>query len=501
MNFSDSQFTLEPHSAYTDHVYSFHLERVEYLGCDSLEEFQFIGRPEKLMDLIDRCDDEGRLFWTSRDACFGKRKTTDSDMISRGYYCISLILKNADRRQSFEMYGKTATDAVGCLDFLLSLPEDDDESSYDEVTIIPKGKGRYNFKPTKCPIGVRSLAMLLTGCINKRQYKFQRTIFSASQARTMAVTGTETSICFRLCQFEGEGEAFVEAFHNNHMPSKQGPAHLTFDGYPRNPPFGREHWLRFLQSHRLSEVRLNLRFFCFDREVGDTLASASLKGLFLTDCTFADEGEALVQSLEMRQGARELHLEVDTFRSLDRWKDFMVAVGRDECHLQRLSIIDGNIFTGGFATTLMEYLSDGLRTNRSLVELSCVTQSCMDSFARLCDAVATHPTLLSVDLKPDTTCEPQQKKDYANLIASAVERNQHLECIRFHQDFDQVIWDTRINQRLIHNRYWKLFRKYQSYDLKEPTFAAALGSVSSTPSLIWMLLCDHSEIVANGFGQ
>ena len=508
------------------------------------KEYRFIedpdGKPKyHLNEVIDLClakkyndDDEDEvLFWTSssdKKACFSRRSTSFSSnkyLTKQGYHCISLVLQTLCKRYPFEIYGRTSTDAFDCLIWILSLPDDDDRMAIDRVTIVPKGTSSYKFNTIRCPICPRSLEILLnSGGCNKRQYKFQRTIFDSNQAYTMATSGTNTNLSFRLCQFEDNGKSFVCGLDDsnrqeNHRQSGViGPAKISFDGYPRQPPFLKMHWLRFF---RLANIELCLRYVWFDRECSQALANSNPKGLSLVDCTFADEGEALVESICVnKNGPKSLELEADTFQSMSVWKQFMIEVGHPNCHLQRLSIsntgsgsiplervaADGDIL---FATRFNEYLSKALETNQELKELLCyIGPNDRVSFDRLCSAIETHPSLTKIDLRPDASESrrelflldddnnnaSQQRKEYTQRIVQLIERNSMLEEIQFHEEiYDEDIWETKVGPRLTMNRYKKIFYDYQSYRLIGPTFATTLGNINEDPSLIWMLLSNHPD--------
>jgi hypothetical protein len=389
-----------------------------------------------------------------------------------------LQLSEKQQHHGLSIHSSTLEEAIICLDYLVGLKD----THFEEMALSCKNDGYLHLYP----FGVNVLEKMLQNSARRIVFIFM--IFTPDHCRTLATSGTKTSIGFWDCNFQDKGAAFVEASAAR-QDETSGPAKLKFGIYI---PFNDINWALFLSQHKLDYLQLHELGFYSD--VGcRAVAIAEVRCLKLQQCDLGDEGAALVESVREGRSPRDLCIIGNPFGSSDSFVTFMNAL-RGNTYLERLELwwIDDRQFT--------QALSAALHEDKGLVHLGVHIRARAETgWTELLKAISLHPSLWSLDLRSSRR-NAKKKRDFTKAVADMLSVNDRVEVMSFDDDtFDKGDWDAFVVPRLECNLYRKHFpsiHKVEEASTRAAVLGRALAKFASKPHLVLMLLNQNHDIVS-----
>jgi hypothetical protein len=423
---------------------------------------------------------EERAIWITKSsyACLRDVDRTIDDHVHESQFCFDLT--DTDKHvYDLVIHASTLEESIICLDYLVGLKD----TQFEKMELVYK-----EYSVRICPFGANILEKMLQNFTRRISFKF--IVFTPDHCRTLASSGTKTSIEFFCCDFQDEGTAFVEASVAR-LDETSGPANLRF--FASNP-FNDRNWALFLSQHKLKSLKLDM--VELESEVScRAVATAQVQLLELDDCELVDGGAALIESVRQGRGPKELCFHGNSFDSLEQLVTFIYALRGNTCHtrLELPNIHDRQE---------MRALAAALRENKGLVYLKVKYFGEFDEsdITELLQSVSLHPSLRSLDLFHPSS-HAQEKCDSTKAVADMLSVNERVELMNFDDNtFDEEEWNTNVVPRLECNLYRKrclLIHKIEDASTRAAVLARALTKFASKPHLVWMLLNQNHDIVSS----
>jgi hypothetical protein len=148
---------------------------------------------------------------------------------------------------------------------------------------------------------------------------------------------------------------------------------------------------------------------------------------------------------------------------------------------------------------------DALKTNRSLTEISLVSNPLGDEdWIRMCRSIAQHPKLQKICLRTNTRSTPSSESKI--LRTGAVVRMLRDNYLLQEVDLAPSECDERIQRDVIlpYLRYARNIRALNDYRgpmaIRTQLLGRAMRKVNNNPTLLWMVLSNHTGIRPLGLG-
>jgi hypothetical protein len=226
-----------------------------------------------------------RILWV-RDGAFVRMGGVEGLPKVYRQWRLKLMLKDSRDYKHLYIHSSTLEEAISCLDFLLGLQDD----RYKEIR-LDYNASLENGQPPVCPLPSRVLKKLLIQN-ESRKNEFYKMTFTPDQCHVLAASGRRTNISFSRCRFEDGGVAFLEASAARE-DDESGLAKLSIRG---KLPFDERNFMLFLNQHKLECLALHYIHLRIE-DACRALAEAEVQYLDLEECSLADGGATLVESV------------------------------------------------------------------------------------------------------------------------------------------------------------------------------------------------------------
>lgn len=478
-------------------------------------EYRLVQKPDSLYDLASLFygGKKSRLLWVSEESFLtlnGEPNCCDlpKEEFRHDFFRINF---SSDRYAELEhpwlslnVFSTSREEANKAVALLFELPD----TIYHSVTLL-LGTYFLDQHHCPCPLDASNLAQLQAKYQN---VEFQGVTFVSSEQSCALANMVQSSrkLCLTSCKFSDGGSSFVDEFVTREKTIQNKCACAKF---AENLPFDERNLIKFLESlkgQKCEQLTLELYdIYLLKPEVCRAIADAEVKELNLTHCILGDQGSALSENIRQGRGPKGLSLDADPslplgpFQSMNGWKIFLNSLRQ----ARKLKILLMSLWMPpGDCDDLLEVLADAMAENRSLEVLH------IDGYLRhddgwfeLVHAVSQHPSLCALGL-PGIYFEHEgsnlldRKRDRTNAIIDMLAVNDQLEeiCTNGHSTCDWRLWGSSVTPKLECNIYRKRFAKVSNTMLGS-TRAARMGrvltSVSSKPSLMWLLLSMNPDCV------
>ena len=445
----------------------------------------------------------GRLLWIS----------------DRGFFCSSsfqyqlptaytsakfvLTLTYPDNHQIIlEVRAASRSQALATLEYFLELKDKYFTSLTFGQQLVP------GLLPSLCLLENHHLEAILKE--EKRQIIFDSISFTPEHCEILALRSRR--LCFRNCPFRDGGNAFVDAFiaNENHRPFS-----LRLE---KEMPFDLNNWIRFLDATRKGRGLNSLELVRKDHlfvESCRSLAVANIGILSLLHCRIRDT-RSLIEAIRTGRGPRGLvtagfSLWPSPFGRSRGWVSLFKTLESQQCCLEYLSI--DSLPRGGIS--VLNTMTSALGENQSLHHFGLRSVKLRRRvWEDLMEKLSTHPNLRSLELPAfqdpddlitnDVSTVDRTRKERTMDIISLVSINTRIERIEVKENcYDDEIWSRRVVPRLECNRFRSRLNSFHSGSVvrDEAVLGAAIASIATKPSLVWMLLAQSQDTVSSSLGR
>jgi hypothetical protein len=382
------------------------------------------------------------------------------------------------------VHAATAEDAVEGVERLMGL----DRGDYRRVSIV------YDDDLTHLDDELQLARLLQLPGIGQR---FSRVDLSAEYSRVLGASAGKSQLVLLRCRFEDGGSAFVDAFAQS--DGQEGTLALHSEN-----PFDLEPWNAFLCLLQEKGLKhLEVYNALFDADGSEALAVAKVEKLSLCFCHVADGGNALSGSIERVEVQENFPCTVRA-----RHRKVVMPITFSCCHSsERYEAKAANfkVFRYGF------------QEEKRTKILNCWKHSQTRwSKTRVCWAINTGR--ISLELFRDTlSCGSwnlhvipllvlitllREKKKVARTkaIAAMLSTNEQVDEIPFDDSiFNRAEYASRVAPRLECNLHRKRFRQIGTSSARRALVGAALSKVNTNRSLIFLLVSQNHDLVADVF--
>lgn len=458
------------------------------------EEYQLVGKPACLQQIIDFLHGGNQVIWTTQNACIYRQAEIEVPAGFDPQEGKVLFQYNKNGNMKFALLrflAATPADKVNCFEFLIR----QSDTHYDEIRIS-----------STTPVTPRVLKILLERKPGPGRFVFYHKVFSPDCGRVLATFGNRTHLRFLDCRFEDGGETFVNAL-SRRRDDKVGPSEVWLQGIELLlRPENRHKLFRSLQQTALQNFSLTLDASRLDEEDSQLLAMTNIQMLQIANVEMADRGERLATSIRRGHCPRGLHIgkspHIGNFREIDlvMLRNILNAVGDERCLVEKLIVEDH---------TDVALLAAALKGNKSLchLELRGLIMK-MHFWRKVLLAISTHPTLrtlhfsyIETTLDDDDLLQEGTKQRRTEQVAVMLTTN-HLvtEMDLCSATLDRTTWDNRVAPLLECNQYrakvpslWKV----EPESTRASLLSLCMARVCMNPSTLYLLLSNNQGLIAS----
>lgn len=459
------------------------------------EEYQLVGKPVCLQQIIDFLHGGNQVIWTTHDACIYRQAEIEVPAGFDPQEGKVLFQYNKNGNMKFALLrflAATPADKVDCFEFLIR----QSDTLYDEIRIS-----------SSTPVTPRVLKILLERKPRPSRCVFYHKVFSPDCGRVLATFGNRTHLRFLDCRFEDGGETFVNAL-SRRQDDKVGPSEVWLQGIElllRQE--NRQKLFRSLrQQTSLQNFTLTLDASRLDEEDSQLLAMTNIQMLQIANVEMADRGEGLAASIRRGHNPRGLHIgnspHFGNFREIDpiMLRNILNAVGDERCSVEKLIVED---------QTDVALLAAALQGNKSLchLELRGLVMK-MQFWRTVLLAISTHPTLrtlhfsyIETTLYDDDLLKEGTKQRRTEEVAIMLTTNHRVTEMDFcSATLDRTVWDNRVAPLLECNQYRAkvpMLWKVEPESTRASLLSLCMARVCTNPSTLYLLLSNNQGLIAS----
>lgn len=338
---------------------------------------------------------------------------------------------------------------------------------------------------------------------------FSKLMFSRDHGRVLGMVcarSARRAIFFLECDFSDKGASFIDGLlaSSGTLPNTSGSECLSFRG---RLPFDDRNWER-LMSALPCNLMLNLAFV----NIGSVKVPApDIRSLQINYCESNGGSIALTEALKSNRGPANLciaDLPV-VLGGRDKILPFVRALGHNT-HLKSLTIQHSLSL---WPDAVGQALADSLSTNQGLRSLTLNLRfERKELWTDVISSMANHPSLTDIRLYTfnshfDYKENELQQRVKTNAVINLLQSNERIELFytfRTNFGYTDKRWDSEVKPRLEINRFRKKLRIFHQETLpsdQAPLLPHAMERVSLKPSLLWLALQQHRDLVLQSIGE